>query len=397
MLMNQSVILSINTVIFLIALGLMVPIVTLFIECSAALLLNKPKTGDNSAYQPSIAILVPAHNEALGIGATLKTLLPQLTEQDRLIVIADNCNDDTAAIARQAGAIVIERQDTERKGKGYALDYGLKFLEANPPEVVVTVDADCIVHSGAINRIASLAATSKCPVQSTYLMEHPANPKPKDAVSALAFKMKNLVRPTGLQQLGQPCLLTGSGMAFPWSVIHQAPIASGNIVEDMQLGLDLAIAGNSPVFCPAANVTGRLPQQQQVAKNQRKRWEHGHLQTLITQVPRLIRVSVVQRRFELLVLALDLCVPPLSLLVTIWAIAMVGSLLTGAWIPSILFGIQGLLVLISIIGAWFKFARDDISGLQLISVPFYVLWKIPLYLTFLFKPQTNWVRTERDI
>jgi cellulose synthase/poly-beta-1,6-N-acetylglucosamine synthase-like glycosyltransferase len=394
------VLLFVDIVLFVIALGLFIPIAVLFIECSAAFLPTRGETWDTGVPRPRVAVLLPAHNEASCISATLETLLPQLTDQDRLVVIADNCSDETAEIARGFGATVIERIDPVLMGKGYALDYGLRFIEADPPAVVVMADADCIVHQGAIDRIARLADAVSRPIQSTYLMERPANPGPNDAVSALAFMVKNVVRPRGLDRLGQPCLLYGTAMAFPWSVIAHAPLANSNIVEDMQLAVDLAIAGHPSVFCEEAKVTGRLPQQKSAAKSQRVRWEHGHLKTLLTQVPQLLKASLGQRRFDLLAIALDLCIPPLSLLVMMWAAIMGGALLAGAlgasWIPAIFLAIQGLLILISIIGAWAKFGRADLPARTLLAVPFYILWKIPLYFAFLVRPQTKWIRTERD-
>lgn len=392
--------LFVDIVLFVIALGLFIPIAVLFIECSAAFLPGRGETWDTGVPRPRVAVLLPAHNEASCISATIETLLPQLTDQDRLVVIADNCSDETAEIARGFGATVIERIDPVRRGKGYALDYGLRFIETDPPAVVVMADADCIVHQGAIDRIARLADAVSRPIQSTYLMERPANPGPNDAVSALAFMVKNVVRPRGLDRLGQPCLLYGTAMAFPWSVIAHAPLANSNIVEDMQLAVDLAIAGHPSVFCEEAKVTGRLPQQKSAAKSQRVRWEHGHLKTLLTQVPQLLKASLGQRRFDLLAIALDLCIPPLSLLVMMWAAIMGGALLAGAlgasWIPAIFLAIQGLLILISIIGAWAKFGRADLPARTLLAVPFYILWKIPLYFAFLVRPQTKWIRTERD-
>jgi hypothetical protein len=144
-----------------------------------------------------------------------------------------------------------------------------------------------------------------------------------------------------------------------------------------------------------------LQQQQAVAKTQRTRWEHGHLQTLLTQTPRLVTASVQQKRFDLLAIALDLSVPPLSLLVAIWLAALAASLLAATLgtspIPAILLKVQELLILVSIVSAWAKFGRADISGATLLSVPFYILWKIPLYLRFILKWQTKWVRTERDV
>ena len=392
--------LFIGIALFVIALGLLVPISVLFVECSAALLPSQSETEAVKESRPTVTILVPAHDEALGISATLETLVPQLTEKDRIVVVADNCSDETAAISRSFGVTVIERQDTELLGKGYALDYGLRFIEKEPPDVVVFVDADCIVHQGTIEQIACLAAAVTRPVQVTYLMEQPTNPGPKDAVSALAFMVKNLVRPSGLARLNLPCLLTGTGMAFPWSVLQNVTLASSNIVEDMQLALDLAISGSPPIFCQSGRVIGRLPAQTQAAKSQRTRWEHGHLQTLLTQVPKLFQASIRQRRFDLLAMALDLCIPPLSVLVMIWfavtGSAIFAAILGASWIPTIILILEGLLIFISIVGAWARFGRADLPMLTLLAVPFYVLWKIPLYFSFLLRRQTKWVRTERD-
>ncbi len=83
-----------------------------------------------------------------------------------------------------------------------------------------------------------------------YNTEQPPNPTPKDSISALAFLVKNLVRPSGLKQLGFPSLLTGTGMAFPWLIIRSVSLAISNIFEDMQMSLELAIAGHPTVFCP---------------------------------------------------------------------------------------------------------------------------------------------------
>lgn len=402
LLIAQPVILFVEIVLFAIALGLLVPICVLFVECTAALIASQRTKSYAMAPRPRINVLVPAHNEADGISETIKTLLPQLTAQDRLIVIADNCEDETAAVARASGATVIERNESDqsRRGKGYALDYGLQFIAANPPEVVVIVDADCIVHPGTIDQIARQAIASARPVQATYLMTQPDNPELKDLLSTLAVTVKNLVRPRGLAQLGLPCLLTGSGMAFPWSVIRSVCLAGSKTVDDMQLGLDLAIAGYAPMYSHGTQVIGRL-MKQDAAKSQRARWEHGHLDTLLTQIPWLLKESVRQKRFDLLAIALELCVPPLSLLVIIWAGAMGAALLAGglgaSQIPTFFFAIEGLLILISIVGAWAKFGRANLPILKLLVVPLYILWKVPLYLAFLVDPQTKWIRTERDV
>jgi hypothetical protein len=88
------------------------------------------------------------------------------------------------------------------------------------------------------------------PVQSLYLMTAPCESAINHQVAEFAWRLKNQVRPLGLRALGLPCQLMGTGMAFPWDIIRSAELASGFIVEDLKLGLDLADAGHPPVFCP---------------------------------------------------------------------------------------------------------------------------------------------------
>lgn len=348
----------------------------------------------------SLAVLVPAHNEAEGIATTLATILPQLRPSDRLLVIADNCTDTTAEAARQAGATVIERHNLAQRGKGYALDYGLNHLMANPPDIVVFVDADCDLQPHSLAALAIQTHQSQRPVQAVYLMEKPPSPGLKDGISAFAFKVKNWVRPLGLYRLGQPCLLTGTGIAMPWEAAIAVNIASGHIVEDMKLGLDLALAGYGPQFCQSAWVTSRLPSGNQAATTQRTRWEHGHLQMLSEYVPKLLGQALRQGRVDLIVLALELGVLPISLQVmvtlAIAALCLAAAIAGLSWLPAYL-ALGAVLALSTGVSlAWAGYGRSDLSLRDLLTVPLYVLNKIPLYFKFLVKPEKTWVRTERD-
>lgn len=391
-----------SLVLIAISILLVIPVAVFLVECWASLI-DKPSGGKRvcDLQEPNIAVLMPAHNEALGLSITLNNIVSQVADRKQIVVVADNCKDNTAALAREFGVTVLERDDLNCRGKGYALDYGLKFLSQNPPDVLVMVDADCTLTPNTISTIAKKALAHQQPVQALYLMETPRQPSPKDCISALAFLVKNLVRPQGLAHLGFPCLLTGTGMAFPWSVISKATLASGNIVEDMQLGIDLAIAGSSPILCTEGQVTGLLPQQENAAKTQRTRWEQGHLQTIFTQVPRLLTAFVQQKRLDLLAIALDLSVPPLSLLVMILTSTLlinIGAGLFGlSWYPAQILGISELLLVSTVIAVWAKYGRSVISLKQLISVPLYILWKLPVYLSIVKRPQQEWVRTERDV
>lgn len=356
--------------------------------------------GLETAAYPSVAVLIPAHNEEGQIEGTIRSIQPQLREQDRIVVVADNCSDATADVARQAGAEVVERRSETARGKGYALAAGVERISCAAPGLVAVVDADTMLEPGTVASLANAAAVSGRPVQAVYLMNPPDSGSPRDAISAFAFLLKNHVRPLGAQALGIPAYLTGTGMVFPWSVISQARLATGNIVEDMQLGMDLAITGAAPQLCTAARVVGTLPSARMAATTQRTRWEHGHMQTILHNVPRLVWACLRQGRLPLAGLALDLAVPPLALLVSLWFVAALLSAVgvftgvTGA-LPLQLSLAAGGLMAGTVLLAWVRFARGLIPIAALLSVPFYIAWKIPVYAAFLFKREKSWVRTAR--
>ena len=382
------------------AIALSIPCIVLLGECLSALL-TRPAAPPQLSEDFDIAVLMPAHNEAGVIAQTLADLMPQLGPTDRLIVVADNCTDRTAEIASASGAMVIERTDPARRGKGYALDCGLKLLQKAPPAAVVVVDADCQVRRGSLHRLAAEAIAKQRPVQAVYLIDRPLAPTLKESVSMFAFKVKNLVRPLGMARLGLPCLLTGTGMAFPWASLARIDLGTSSIVEDMKLGLDLAIAGTPPLLCSTVTVVGPLPPCNIAAKTQRTRWEHGHLQMVGQYCPKLWIAAIAQGRWELVAIALDLSIPPLALLVAIWLVITMGAsaiaTVSGLWLSAFICYGAGLALVVAILSAWVKFAQSDISLRALLSVPAYILWKIPVYLKFIRAPQTEWVRTNRKV
>jgi cellulose synthase/poly-beta-1,6-N-acetylglucosamine synthase-like glycosyltransferase len=379
------------------------PVLILWVQIVAARR-EEQSTEAIGAARPRVAILIPAHNERLGISDTIRALRPQLHTGDRLLVVADNCSDDTASIARGEGAEAIERHDAHRRGKGYALDFGVRHLEHSPgaaPEVLVMVDADCTVQGGAIDRLVRACTVSNRPAQALYLMDSPPHASLGMRVGQLAWRVKNLARPMGWCRLGGPCQLFGTGMAFPWELIRKAPLASGHLVEDMQLGVDLALAGRPPRFVPHAVVTSRFPDTEAAAGSQRRRWEHGHLATLLAFGPRLLWAGVKQGRLSVAAMAVDLMVPPLALLLmlqlalAVFNVATFGAWL-GVWTPAAVSLGALLLLAWAVVLAWSRFGRDIVTLSELARAPWYALRKIPLYAGFLAKRQAEWVRAKRD-
>ena len=392
----------VHSILLLGVAAVLIPMAVLVGECLLSLLPQRRIRRGAPAPRPRVAVLIAAHNEAADITATLASLRPQLHEGDRLVAVADNCNDATARLARGGGAEVCERFDPRRRGKGYALDYGLCFLAQDPPEVVLMVDADCIVHAGAVDELVRQVERTGRPAQALYLMDQPPVAQARDLVSALAFMVKNLVRPMGLHRIGLPCPLTGSGMAFPWVLIRRQHLATGNTVEDMQLGLDIAMAGAPATFCPSARITGRLPSNPEAARTQRTRWEHGHLRTLRREVVRLLWAGIRHGRPDVLALALDLSVPPLSLVVMVWSVvtplaALAALFHLGPVWPVAALVIGGGAMAATLLAVWFKFGRSSLPLSSLLAAPLYLLWKVPLYIGIVVRPQRGWVRTERDL
>jgi glycosyltransferase involved in cell wall biosynthesis len=162
---NQLVLLCAEVVLSIIAFGLLVLSFVLLVECIAAMLPLACEAFSGNWQNTKIAVLIPAHNEELVIYQTITNLKSALKPQHQVVVIADNCTDATVGIAKSTGAIVIERHDLQRRGKGYALDCGLKFLASDPPEVVVFIDADCQIDKNAIALLSQQAIKSNRPVQ----------------------------------------------------------------------------------------------------------------------------------------------------------------------------------------------------------------------------------------
>ncbi|MGB6488158.1 MAG: glycosyltransferase family 2 protein, partial [Steroidobacteraceae bacterium] len=252
------------------AVAILAPVLVLSVEVLAALF-SEGGGPERALARPQLAVVIPAHNEAAGIRATIESLIPQLQSGDRVVVVADNCTDDTAAVALAAGTEVVTRHDPVYRGKGYALDFGVRYLERDPPAVVLIVDADCHAAPGSVDRLARLCAQTGRPVQALYLLHAPPGAGVKLRIAEFATVLKNHVRPLGLHRLGLPCQLSGTGMAFPWTCIRGATLATGHIVEDLKLGLELAGAGHPALFCPEVCVTSYFPASEEGFRTQRTR------------------------------------------------------------------------------------------------------------------------------
>lgn len=387
---------AITVVLLTAELLLLLPILLLALEVAAAALPRRflPDTVDTPGPARRTVVLVPAHNEGTGLLA----LLADLSAAIRTLVVADNCTDSTAAIARAAGAEVVERHDPMRRGKGFALDFGVAHLARTPPEVVVIIDADCRVPPAAVRRLAALCAHTNRPVQSAYTM-HPADAAdPAQRVAEFAWDLNTHVRSLGLARCGWPARLAGTGMAIPWTALTKIDLATGNVVEDLALGLDLAEHGYPPLFCPTVTVESAFPASARGVRTQRQRWELGALRMALNEAPRYLWRALRTRNSGLLVLALDLLIPPLVLLFAcagaLLCLCLLGTALGAGWMSPILAAGELVLLTSTIALAFARFGRDDMGKGDLGGLLSFVFGKVAIYWTS-FGAIRTWVRTDR--
>jgi hypothetical protein len=190
-------------------------------------------------------------------------------------------------------------------------------------------------------------------------------------------------------------------MAFTWEVIRKAPPTGAYLVEDLLMGLDLALLGHAPLYTSQARVESKLPERDEVAQKQRTRWEHGQMTTVMNRGPKLLAQGLSRGKLGLMALGLDLMVPPLALLVMLSGAV---TLLCGAlalagvwWMPAALAGAGLTGVGLGVLASWARFGRSTLPAKYVFSIPLYVLWKIPLYARYLVGGgQKKWERTERS-
>lgn len=356
---------------------------------------------DAGATRRRATVLIPAHDEALGMAATLTALQALAGPEVSVLVVADNCSDDTAAIARAAGAEVIERFDATARGKGYALAFGRDHIarSAAPPDVVIVLDADCRLAPGSIEALVAAAGDSGRPVQAINLIAPDLAASAMTQISGFAMVVKNLYRSRGMTRMGGAALLTGTGMAFPWPLFARAELASGALAEDLGLGVDLTRAGYPALLVETASVSS-APAPPDVALVQRTRWEHGFFDAVRRSALPLLGSGLRRGSLAELLLGCHLLVPPLALLLMLAGVILLATAGLGAlgagWgaamtLAALLAAALGVTFL-----AWLRGGRRWLRGSALLKAPLYILWKLPVYAGFLRKRETEWKRTPRS-
>lgn len=347
---------------------------------------------------PSLRIIMPAHNEGKIIQASLGALIGNAIRPSDILVVADNCSDETAALSRQMGVSVIERT-SQHKGKGFALGFARDHLRlTDQPSVVIIIDADCRTDFLSLEHLAAFCSAKNRPCQAANLLIAAPNSPPKVQISTFAFFVKNIVRQRALQRLVGRAHLLGTGMAFPWPLFERANLATSSVVEDLQLGIDLARTGSGPLFVEQSLVVSPAESEENTLA-QRKRWEGGYLKTAVQAAPLEVRLAISRLSLGDVWAAINLLIPPVALLLALDLIgAAIGFTLwfISAASPVPLLCLIGSLTLVAILLfiVWVREGRRFVTARNLAAAAVYVLWKIPMYLR-LTRPGSviEWTRT----
>ena len=337
-----------------------------------------------------IAILVPAHDEALLIADTVGNLRAQNYPGDamQIVVIAENCNDETASIAAAAGARVIERQGNAGKGQG--LFDALAILLQESWDAFLIVDADSHLHPEALKEINQALAAGSRAIQMRYGVLNPEQSLRTRAME-LSTASYNALRPLGKSVLNISAGINGNGFCITRETALRVPYLAHSIVEDIEYHMHLLAAGIKVDFLDHVWVKAQMPVGGRGATVQRVRWERGRILTIREYAPKLWRslLSGQRRAIDGLI---DVLMPPVSLVFL--AVFLAAVLGTGVQQG---LGVAGLLIL----GGHYLLAALRYGSLPwflllMAYVPWYVAWKTWVVLSSLLTERNlPWMRTDR--
>jgi 1,2-diacylglycerol 3-beta-glucosyltransferase len=375
--------------------------------CSSYLLLLTFLSGriKPPAYGPPrlrFDFIVPSHNEELGIASTVESLRSVDYPADlfRVVVVADNCSDATAAKAEAAGATVIVRNSTDKKGKGYALELAFeRTLAEDRADAVVVVDADTLVSKNILKAFAARFEAGAMAVQAEYGVSNP-RASWRTRLMVIALAIFHVLRSLGRERLRVSAGLRGNGMGFSRALLKEVPHDAFSVVEDLEYGVRLGRKGHRVVFVHEAQVLGEMVSGESKSRSQRTRWEAGRMAMAKLHGFPLLKDAIKERSMLLFDLAMDVLVPPLAYVV---AMAFLGGLGAGVWVflgGSPVAALPWSFAWLSLVIYVFRGVLLSGLGLRgfvdLAAAPVYIIWKIALAIKQRGQRKDVWVRTARE-
>jgi 1,2-diacylglycerol 3-beta-glucosyltransferase len=352
----------------------------------------------------SFAIVIPAHNEEGAIEHTLSSCaeLDYPPDKYRVYVIADNCTDQTAAIASQHASTCLVREDAQKRGKGYALEWAFPKILAEDIDAVVVLDADCRIDANALRVFDRCLIAGDQVIQSNVLASNPDD-SPISCVLALATVIVNCLFYTPKSFLGLPVILIGTGMVFHRNILERNPWHAHSLCEDTEYALQMH-AQRIPIhFLSHVRVVSDFPANGRQFTIQRRRWIAGGLGLGWTKGIKLIwigltsgKARVADAGFTSLVVSRPLVITQLifsGILVFLcaWTIPTPASEI----LRTIFWTIIGLYIFYVLLGMYFL-GLTVRRAFLLLGSPVVILRYLVLTLTttLLSRPRT-WDRTPR--
>jgi cellulose synthase/poly-beta-1,6-N-acetylglucosamine synthase-like glycosyltransferase len=367
----------------------------------ATLLSARLPTPRPSARRLRFDVIVPAYNESTVVARTVGSLRRVDWPADlyRVLVVADNCSDDTAEVARGAGAVVLERRDAEHRGKGYALEFAFRHSAARQwADAVVVVDADSECSANLLEACAARLEAGAAAVQVHYGVLNP-DASWRTRLITIAKGAFHIVRSRARERLALSCGIRGNGWCVTHELLRAVPFRAFSVTEDIEFGIDLGLAGWRVHYADEAHVDGEMVSNAAVAGKQRQRWESGRFKLIRSRTLPLLRAAWTRRSAVCFDLALDLVILPLSdVALAILALGLLVGLASWwnpvhrSWTPAPV--VCAAALVLYVMRGW-QLSGTGLAGLlDLVRAPGFMVWK--LVLTLRRRTAAGWVRTERE-
>lgn len=366
------------------------------------------------------AFLIPAYNEEKLLPECLSSLqaLDYAHEFVEVLVIADNCTDRTAEIARGFGVEVAIRENAALRGKGYALEHGLGILRerSQQPDGVVILDADSSVNPGFLRVMNARLERGEKVIQAYYTVRN-AQRSASETFRYVALAAIHYLRPLGRMFFGFSAGLKGNGMVFTPDILNRHAWTA-SLTEDIEYHMTLLLAGQRVTFAPDAQVAGEMPGSLSQSNSQVERWEMGRMEMTRRYVPVLLRSTLqalkarhVHRAAVLLDAVAEHLIPPFGILSGLTLLGLLAALVLSGldWMGSnpggnpwnvfnLVFAISLTASQIFYIISSLLLAKAPASAYRTLALaPIFVFWKFGHTLRALRqRGSRDWVRTARN-